>query len=750
MATKEKISLDLLGDIIKGLKLDDFAYVEPDALVVIKSMIKNLPGREGLEQFSTNPYNIENIQKDIGKIMRLIELYGKRDLEYKTRYRAKTQLDPRYKVLDNNTQKAANRVATGLIRISAIFDEDEKYGEISSEFIKCAIKAYIGELTKQEMAKTIVSVFDKIDLNKKSDKTIEIKKQLADVWNNMVKTSENINHVIYNDRPVKVDWMVNPADPSKMIATINTEEGTLQVFRNAAGELFLEPINIQPLEINYKGKIVKVNWVKDPLDPSNLIATIDVPEGVFKVRKDSTGKYSLEPFKTKNPEEELDKIKPELRLLMSGLPINKTQLESIKNLIQLIKSKKQISKDPKEYSPWEYRKRVRPQEDQSLKPIKQNAPSWLDRMRERIKGIDRTRNRAPLGSQVAFFNLNKHLVKTAIEGESQVKRIINLFLTQDFKRLKQLIDFEDLDQLEKYVDEMIVSAPEVEHEEIQQVETKPEETKPVPKPMTEQFRDTYFIPEEVKKDPAQAKMMLLQLLEKKKKISEEDDKKFIEAESVLFDVLSNSNDPKIEEFRKKLQYDVLITGMGVGGSKAETKDLPIKKNFYNEDLYYPFVQRLLDFVDTPIKVVKAPEEVPVETKAVETGAPQELQKTKEEVETPIKPEPVVQPAAQPVEQAVPRSLLTFKINKLLYDIHIGKIKVENFPNEIKEREKLIRELQEKIPASTKWNKKEYIKNINGMKAEIKAMEEIQKNNLTFEKDVTESQIFNLSRHIKYS
>ena len=80
-----EVTLQDLRAIIHGLKMATFSFVEEGALTEIKSMIKSLPSPEGIN--ALEPGMVKSVQADIGNIMRLIEVYGKRDMEYKTRYK---------------------------------------------------------------------------------------------------------------------------------------------------------------------------------------------------------------------------------------------------------------------------------------------------------------------------------------------------------------------------------------------------------------------------------------------------------------------------------------------------------------------------------------------------------------------------------------------------------------------------------------------------------------------------------------
>ena len=88
MAELEKqVTLQDLRAIIHGLNMSGLSFIEDGAVAEIKGMIKALPSPEALNKLTNTPDAIINLQKDIGKIMKLIDNYSKRDMEYKTNFK---------------------------------------------------------------------------------------------------------------------------------------------------------------------------------------------------------------------------------------------------------------------------------------------------------------------------------------------------------------------------------------------------------------------------------------------------------------------------------------------------------------------------------------------------------------------------------------------------------------------------------------------------------------------------------------
>lgn len=144
------VTLQDLRAIIHGLKMASLSFVEPEALDEIEAMIKSLPGAEELNQYAMDPPSLKQLQAQIGGIMRIIELYSKRDSEYKTRYKSRTGLPPRYPVLEwrdqmpiaaskINKMEIKNSLVKNLIKLSQDVDnEGASFASFACDLLACA------------------------------------------------------------------------------------------------------------------------------------------------------------------------------------------------------------------------------------------------------------------------------------------------------------------------------------------------------------------------------------------------------------------------------------------------------------------------------------------------------------------------------------------------------------------------------------------------------------------------------------
>ena len=120
----QNLSIQDLRAMIHGLRMANFAFVDQDAKDQIIMKIQSLPNPEMLGKIADTPKDFEKVVKQVGEIMKMIEIYSKRDGEYRARFKSKKKLPPRYKVLEwkNKKMETSNTVKT-LVKFSARMDE---------------------------------------------------------------------------------------------------------------------------------------------------------------------------------------------------------------------------------------------------------------------------------------------------------------------------------------------------------------------------------------------------------------------------------------------------------------------------------------------------------------------------------------------------------------------------------------------------------------------------------------------------
>lgn len=151
------LSVQDIKTIIHGLKMAGFSFVDPQALSEINAMIKSLPGPEEIDGLTENGMeSIKKIAIDVGRIMRLIEIYGQRDQEYKSRYKARTGLPPRYKVMEwrKAMKQETKQLVKELVQASSIADSKGKF-IVAEKLVKCAKKVQSETAQEQDLIDVI-------------------------------------------------------------------------------------------------------------------------------------------------------------------------------------------------------------------------------------------------------------------------------------------------------------------------------------------------------------------------------------------------------------------------------------------------------------------------------------------------------------------------------------------------------------------------------------------------------------------
>jgi len=149
-------NLQDLRVIIHTLKMNGLTHVDPEAMDEIRNRIQKLPSAEGINDLALNSVSMDDVREEIGLIMHLLEAYGKNDSEFKARYKSRTGLPPRYKVLDwrSNMKSEAKQVIREMIKTSAIVD-GKGNGQLAGDLIKCAKQIKTEEMDEKSFNQII-------------------------------------------------------------------------------------------------------------------------------------------------------------------------------------------------------------------------------------------------------------------------------------------------------------------------------------------------------------------------------------------------------------------------------------------------------------------------------------------------------------------------------------------------------------------------------------------------------------------
>ena len=146
----QDLTLQDIRVIIHGLKMSGFACIEPEALDQIKFRIKSLPNPEELNGLTDELGSIKSIAKEVGEVMRLLEIYGKKGPEYKARFESLKGLPPRYKVLEWRKNMSSTNFARQLVKISSDADYAGKV-VLSGKILSLAEKSLDESISEKDV-----------------------------------------------------------------------------------------------------------------------------------------------------------------------------------------------------------------------------------------------------------------------------------------------------------------------------------------------------------------------------------------------------------------------------------------------------------------------------------------------------------------------------------------------------------------------------------------------------------------------
>ena len=237
------VSLQDLRAMIHALKMAGLSFVEPDAQQELLYLIQRLPSPEELNKLAEVPENLRKVREEIGYIMGLVDAYGYRGPEYKARYLSKTDLPPRYKILEwRDIMKEEARVAIKeLVKLSSIAD-NKKDTEGALILLKCARELQGKAVTENTMAE-VDAVIEKFSDNEgKAARTAVAS----------LRTKQNL----YGDLIKKAQ--VNVAEEMKTLNSIRSKFTQLgKLIPNAIAEINKSGGKVKNREIReYYGQIV--------------------------------------------------------------------------------------------------------------------------------------------------------------------------------------------------------------------------------------------------------------------------------------------------------------------------------------------------------------------------------------------------------------------------------------------------------------------------------------------------------------
>ena len=305
-----EVTLQDLRAIIHGLKMASLSFVEEKALTEINAMIKSLPGPEEINILE--PGDVKALQSMVGKIMRLIELYGKRDMEFKTRYKARTGLPPRYKVLDWRVpmEQKARDITRSMIKTSSIMD-DIGHGDIAGRLIKCAQKVQSNDIDELELAHITADTLDSIgfkteaSLIRKEAQTIEL--GVEDITGGLQQIYQSVDGVI-NSIKSKTSTLGNVPTARKAVQLLENIWSHLEQFKKSlnqpitaleqetpAIEQALEGVIPKEVFDKQEKKRYTIEWTEQDSQGEQTAYVTKADGQKYEVQRDESGFMSISP-----------------------------------------------------------------------------------------------------------------------------------------------------------------------------------------------------------------------------------------------------------------------------------------------------------------------------------------------------------------------------------------------------------------------------------------------------------------------
>ena len=305
------VAMQNLRAVIHSLRMNNLAFVDSEALDEIRSMIKSLPAPEELNGLATSPESIKKVQENVGGILRLIELYSRRDGEYKTRYKSRTGLPPRYKVMEwRETMSNRNTLVKDLVRLSGEVDA-EGFSKFAASLLSCAKEVKGGKLPVEELLEASDSFLRKANVQSRFIKIAQGLPALRDPGLGGIRKGLEQIQIMFSQIQQaftdKLQYLNKSPKTQKFIQQLGKIWQGVAQLEKATGQqidALQQPMaqieeameqTLIPQSIMFQNKPTPIEWVPDPDDPGMEMAVINVNGQQYEVQSDDAGTLSVKP-----------------------------------------------------------------------------------------------------------------------------------------------------------------------------------------------------------------------------------------------------------------------------------------------------------------------------------------------------------------------------------------------------------------------------------------------------------------------
>jgi hypothetical protein len=241
--------------------------------------------------------------------MRFIELYGKRDIEFKTRYKSRTGLPPRYKVLDWKKEASMNKIAikNGLIKNLILLSEkiDLDNPTVSKKLIECSRQVQNNKISLSALNLITQELMgDNKLITKEAQAFTDINLDFSGITSGLHDIRQNLNNIMQfiNSKLAYLDKHPKTQKYADLLKNIWSQVNKLSELTNKQSSSIKESTksienamskDVVPKEVWFNDKKIKIQWEDDPTDEGYQRAVIYDSGKKYEVQEDNRGKRWL-------------------------------------------------------------------------------------------------------------------------------------------------------------------------------------------------------------------------------------------------------------------------------------------------------------------------------------------------------------------------------------------------------------------------------------------------------------------------
>jgi len=302
--------------IILALKLEEFNIEDEQVKNDVYDRIKRLPSAESINVLASNDNVMHNLRSQVGQILEIVDKHDKRDMDYKVRYKARTGLAPRHKVLEwRRSAQVKNDIIKNIVCISSDADK-EGFVTLSKDLLDCAKRLSKNEDIFEKFSNTVIkfaknTTKDPRGLLKEAQHAAEMDFSMEDIQQGTQNIKAWIDYMMQSitklyqfkgkagakplmDRLEKVWTSLSKLKGSVEPQLDKVNEESLAIGTDMGEQLTAKSVTVRDAQGN--PQVVAIEYKPDPDNPEWQVAVITHPKDgkQYVVNKDeTTGKLGL-------------------------------------------------------------------------------------------------------------------------------------------------------------------------------------------------------------------------------------------------------------------------------------------------------------------------------------------------------------------------------------------------------------------------------------------------------------------------